>query len=126
MKITIVGKNPEKWYKEKAKALVDYSVGISGKMEQWAKANASSPKGTKTHVQADGRTKWIDRSGDARDFLRAGVDANKDGFSIWIGHGKEYGKYLEECHDNKYAICGPTIKHYTPIINAAVKRIFGE
>ena len=53
---------------------------------------------------------WTDRTGMARIRLVGWVEALKDKVRIHIGHGVEYGIYLELGHEKKYAILFPTVK----------------
>ncbi|AEF82591.1 hypothetical protein [Leadbettera azotonutricia] len=124
MKITVKDQMPTEWYAVREEALADYLKGEAAKMEKWAKENASSPQGTKEHIQEGGRTKWIDQTRIARDSLTGGFEKTDKGFLIYIGQGVKYGKALEEANDGAYAICGPTLKHHIPEIKAMIKRIF--
>jgi hypothetical protein len=35
-----------------------------------------------------------------------------DSIGFGVGHTVEYGRFLEEAHDKKYAICAPAVQHY--------------
>ncbi|GHU09753.1 hypothetical protein FACS1894151_08160 [Spirochaetia bacterium] len=122
MRIHVSGKMPDEWMNEKLAALEEYLEGESVPIEQWAKANASTDG---AHIQADGRTKWTNQTGDARDFLTGdGGKKSENRYFVSISQGKKYGYYLETAHDGKYAICKPALNHFIPIINSMIKTIF--
>lgn len=52
---------------------------------------------------------WIDRTGHARQRLKGWAEIFKDKVRIYIGHGVDYGVYLELCHEKRYAILQPTL-----------------
>jgi hypothetical protein len=116
MKIEIKGTQPKAWLVAKGKAIEmllrgygDYNKG-GGFLEDYAKENAP----------------WKDQTTTARNSLTSGLDKTENGYSLWIGQGVEYGRRLETDHDEKYAICKPTIKHFQPILKAKIQEILDE
>lgn len=71
---------------------------MAARMEIWAQENAA----------------WEDRSGDARAGLQTVVqhDDDNDESTIWLGHGVDYGLWLEL--DPDLAIIIPTLEHFGP------------
>lgn len=63
------------------------------KFENYAKANR----------------KWTDRTGHARQRLTGWVEVLTNKVRIHIGHGVNYGVYLELCHEKRYAILQQTV-----------------
>lgn len=54
--------------------------------------------------------RWTDRTGQARLRLVGWVEYLKGKLRIHIGHGVDYGVYLELCNEKKYAILKPTVE----------------
>ena len=52
---------------------------------------------------------WTDRTGHARQRLTGWVEVLTNRVRIYIGHGVDYGVYLELCHEKRYAILQPTV-----------------
>lgn len=52
---------------------------------------------------------WTDRTGHARQRLVGWVEVLKNKVRIHIGHGVDYGVYLELCNERRYAILQPTV-----------------
>ena len=52
---------------------------------------------------------WTDRTGHARQRLVGWVETFSDKLRIYIGHGVDYGVYLELCNEKRYAILQPTV-----------------
>ena len=52
---------------------------------------------------------WTDRTGHARQRLTGWVETFSDKTRIHIGHGVDYGIYLELCHEKRFAILQPTV-----------------
>lgn len=52
---------------------------------------------------------WTDRTGHARQRLTGWVEVLANKVRIHIGHGVDYGVYLELCHEKKYAILQQTV-----------------
>lgn len=69
---------------------------------------------------------WTDRTGNARQTLHAWSDelAN-DIVELWIGHGMEYGLWLEVRWGGRYAIVWPAIEQHLAPIAQMLQRIFG-
>lgn len=53
---------------------------------------------------------WTDRTGRARQGLTGYVETERDGVKIVIAHGVDYGVSLENEHEQRYAICWPTVQ----------------
>lgn len=52
---------------------------------------------------------WTDRTGHARQRLVGWVEMFSDKVRINIGHGVDYGVYLELAHEKRFAILQPTV-----------------
>ena len=52
---------------------------------------------------------WTDRTGHARQRLTGWVETLSNKTRIYIGHGVDYGVYLELCHEKRYAILQKTV-----------------
>lgn len=60
---------------------------------------------------------WTDRTTNARNALYGDVVREKESVLVILGHGVDYGIYLENRHAFKYAILMPTLlKHYNTIM----------
>lgn len=53
--------------------------------------------------------RWTDRTGHARQRLTGWVEIMMNKVRIHIGHGVNYGVYLELAHEKKYAILQETV-----------------
>jgi hypothetical protein len=85
----------------KTKAAVGlYADTSSKKMENYAKTNY----------------KWNDQTFKASRTLYGKWYWNGDKARIEIGHGVDYGIYLEFCHERRYAIIKPTLDKMSPQI----------
>ncbi|HMN10892.1 MAG TPA: hypothetical protein PKD55_01055 [Bellilinea sp.] len=69
-------------------------------IEAWMKSNAP----------------WTDRTGNARQTLHSEVEELASLTIIWFRHGVEYGKYLELSHGGRWAVIGPALDHFAPLI----------
>lgn len=52
---------------------------------------------------------WTDRTGHARQRLTGWVETLSNKTRVYIGHGVDYGVYLELCHEKRYAILQKTV-----------------
>lgn len=60
---------------------------------------------------------WTDRTGNARQTLYTAVEqASRDMVDIIMAHGMDYGIFLELAHAGRYAIIGPAIDYWGPIL----------
>ena len=82
--------------------LLVFTKGFARRVEEYAKENAP----------------WVDRTGGARDGLRAIGEQRLVTYSITLFHTIEYGLWLEVRWDGKYAIIVPTIEHMGPELMA--------
>lgn len=66
---------------------------------------------------------WEDRTGDAREGLKAVPvqDAINGTYSIFLGYSVDYGIYLETYNGGVLAITRPTVERFAPILNARVR-----
>lgn len=125
--------------RRKKSALYALGDNFAGHMERYAKSNAS----------------WVDRTGHARQSIHSGVEENGGGVTIYLSHGIQYGRYLEEGtpphvirpkekqalywygaehpvkkvnHPGTKAqpIIGPTVDIFYPQIKRARRRLFRE
>lgn len=76
-------------------------------IEAWLKANA----------------RWIDRTGNARQTLFAEAEKLVQGAAINLGDGMEYFLWLELAHGGTYAIIGPAIDFWGPVLWNDVKEL---
>lgn len=103
------GHNPEIAFSELAEA---YATAIhagvktlaerySVEIEAWLKDNAP----------------WTDRTGNARQSLYSEVtDIANQAVIIILGHGVDYGTFLELAHGGNYAVIGPALDYFIPRI----------
>lgn len=78
-------------------------------IESWMKSNA----------------KWQDRTGNARQTLYTEVEElSSIAIGIIMGHGVDYGKYLELSNGGVYAIIGPALDYFAPKVWADVQALF--
>lgn len=79
---------------------------IKEAMERYAKENAP----------------WEDRTGAAREGLKTVMVADpKSGrYIIYLGYSVDYGVYLETSNGGAFAIVGPTVRHFAPLVAAKV------
>ena len=66
---------------------------------------------------------WTDRTGHARQRLTGWVETFSDKTRIHIGHGVDYGVYLELSNEKKYAILQPTVNKVSPEILEGFKEL---
>lgn len=60
---------------------------------------------------------WTDRTSNARQTLTAEAEMlATQAVQVTLAHGVEYGIFLELAHAGTYAIIGPALDHWTPII----------
>lgn len=53
---------------------------------------------------------WTDRTGRARQSLKGYTEEERNGVKVVIAHGVDYGYSLEMEHEQRYAICWPTVQ----------------
>ena len=76
-------------------------------IEAWMKTNAP----------------WRDLTGNARQTLHTEVQVMAEQVAIILAHGMSYGWFLELAHGSTFAIVGPALDHFSPIIFADVERL---
>lgn len=64
-----------------------------------------------TNMEADMKenAKWTDRTGNARRGLKAEAGRIANGYRITLSYSVDYGFWLENAHERRYAIIRPTI-----------------
>jgi hypothetical protein len=68
---------------------------------------------------------WQDRTSNARQSLHSWVDpVAKDIVDIWLSHGVDYGVYLEQRWQGRWAIVYPTLEAHFEIILQMLQGIF--
>lgn len=68
---------------------------------------------------------WTDRTSNARQTLHSWHEVlARDVVELWLGHGMEYGKYLEQRWGGRYAIIWPTIEAHLDAIARMLQDIF--
>ena len=95
---------------EYARALHQYALAVAHRwvpeIENWMKKNAV----------------WTDRTGNARQGLFSDVmQIAQQAVIILLGHGVEYGIFLELSNAGRYAIVLPALDHFLPRIWADVR-----
>lgn len=55
--------------------------------------------------------KWTDRTGHARQRLTANAGKISNGYRLTLGHGVDYGIWLELAHEKRFAIIAKTIEY---------------
>lgn len=82
------------------KALEQLMQFYAAEIEAWMKTNAV----------------WADRTGNARQGLHAEVETMVDLIVLSFDHGMTYGVFLEFANQGRFAIIGPALDHFTPLI----------
>lgn len=103
----VFGAGAAAWAQQVQAAVVALAASYAPKIETYMKANAP----------------WTDRTANARQSLYARVDSTPTSVTITFDHGVDYGYYLEFKNTGRYAIVGPTLDHYTPILANALRRM---
>ncbi len=97
-------------YKQFADSVIDYAVavfeGFEDEITGWMQSNAP----------------WTDRTGDARRTLEARTEARLEygTISMVFAHGVWYGLFLELSNGGTYAIVGPALDVWSPILWDAI------
>lgn len=92
-------------------AMEAIAIHYAQEIEDWMKANAS----------------WEDETGQAREKLYAEVVTTVKGVTeLVVGHGADYGRYLEFSNGGKFAIVTVAIDHFIPRIGNALSIQFGS
>ena len=68
---------------------------------------------------------WTDRTGHARQRLVGWVETLSNKTRIYIGHGVDYGVYLELCHEKRYAILQKTVNANSGEVLEGYKKLLG-
>lgn len=87
--------------------LLDY---FAARIEAYAKQNA----------------RWTDRTGAARQGLRAFAETTAAGAVLYLVHSAAHGIWLELSQGGRYAIIGTTLESFYSQIMAAVRRLVGD
>ena len=66
---------------------------------------------------------WADRTGHARQRLTGSVETLSDRTRIHIGHGVDYGIYLELANQKRFAILQKTVNTVSPEILKGFKEV---
>lgn len=69
-------------------------------------------------LYAKNNAAWQDRTGDARAGLEADVELANGEVTLVLGHGVEYGYWLEVIQNGRFAIIQQTIEQYAPVVLA--------
>lgn len=69
---------------------------------------------------------WTDRTGHAKQRLVGWVETLPNRVRIIIGHGVNYGVFLELCHEKRFAILQPTVNALSREIVQSYKRLIGR
>lgn len=85
-----------------------------------AAANYIAPQ-AEAHMKST--APWTDRTGNARNGLRAQVEGGTNRVAIILHHSVDYGIWLEVRWGGKYAVIEPTIATFAPKFAEAVGRL---
>ena len=85
-----------------------------------AAANYVAPQ-AEAHMKTT--AKWTDRTGAARNGLRAKVETGGDTTAIILYHSVHYGIWLELRWGGKYAVIEPTVQHMAPVFVQTIGRL---
>jgi len=66
---------------------------------------------------------WEDRTGNARQTLHTEVQILAEQVVIELAHGMSYGIFLELANGGTWAVIGPALDHFAPIIWSDVDRL---
>lgn len=79
--------------------------------------------GSVLETEAKNNAKWTDRTSNARNGLKGGVEVRGQGrFVLYLSHSVDYGVWLEKANSGNYAIIGPTIDANIDKIKNTVNR----
>lgn len=95
-------------FKLDASKLMDKLVSAEAKSQIAIKMFANEGA-KKFENYAKAHRPWTDRTGHARQRLVGWVETMPNRVRIHIGHGVDYGVYLELCNEKRYAILQPTV-----------------
>lgn len=59
---------------------------------------------------------WTDRSGNARNGLKARTEIGSNKVTVYLFHSVPYGGYLELRWSGRYQIINPTIEVFAPVL----------
>lgn len=75
-------------------------------------------------AEAKQNAEWIDRTGNARQSLRAqALEIKAGAAALLLIHGMPYGRYLELSFQGRYAIIGPTLESYYPRVKQMMRDV---
>ena len=74
-------------------------------------------------MEAHARTtrRWTDRTGRARGAIRGRAEADGARIRITLTGGAPYSAALETGYGERYAILGPTVRHFAPEVLRAIR-----
>lgn len=79
---------------------------------------------TRASAYAKSNAPWRDQTSNARNGLYARAERSVSTYRIIVGHGVEYGVWLEVRWSGRYAIIRPTIDHEGPEVMTTVAGLF--
>ncbi|HEY8414649.1 MAG TPA: hypothetical protein VIK99_02640 [Thermaerobacter sp.] len=103
-------KNLDAWHLRQRAATIALAKNWAGRMESYMKQKAP----------------WKDRTGNARNGLWGAAAFDGSNVYIRIGHTVRYGVFLELAHDGKYAILGPTQRHFQADVFKSFEELWKE
>ena len=77
----------------------------------------------KLEASAKANRPWSDRTGRARQSLSGDSEWIGNKVRVSLGHGVDYGVWLELCNEGKYSIIIPTINKEAPHIMKGLSKI---
>jgi hypothetical protein len=69
---------------------------------------------------------WTDQTGNARQALHTEIVALTSQIALELAHGVTYGVHLELRNSGRYAIIGPALDEWAPVIWQDVKEMLGR
>lgn len=79
---------------------------------------------TRAQAYAKTNAKWIDRTANARQGLRAFAVHEPGRSTVIIAHGVSYGIWLEVRFSGRYSIIGPTLAYTGPLVMRLLGNLF--
>ena len=99
-------------------------IGPRIKRAMVAAANRTAPQ-AESYMRSN--APWTDRTGNARNGLRAQVVVDTNSVAIVLHHSVPYGIWLEVRWSGRYAIIEPTIQQYAPkFVDMVARLAFGN
>lgn len=111
----------------------DFTAGMAGVLARFeaqearmlqASDDATTATADDAVAFAKANAPWTDRTGDARDQLHAEIGTTVNGMRFTVAHGVPYGIDLENAHGSRFAILGPTMATFQPVLQSRLRDIW--